>query len=236
MSLLKPQLHAELAVESFRFEDAPLVHLSGERVVEATQPSSHSPSPSEAKADGDELLERIDVLECSLSEAANEIERAKSESYEEGLRTGQEEADRLATEGLSLLREALEEGREELRKNFEHQLDAGIMIARAILRSVLGQSADLRDHIIQTAMRWKNELEDSSVISLRVSPLDFSDDHQLAPLEKSIAGTEIRIDPSLGRGACLFDLALGSLDASIPLQLENAEEFLNEFECRGDDK
>ncbi len=227
MSLLKPQMRPELAVESFRFVDTPPLSRSP-GALDGAVPQQNSPPLS--TSDGEEVREKIGVLEDALADATSELERTKARAYEEGIKAGQEEARELSTESLSLLREAMEGGLEGLRETLENQSDAAIMIARAILRSMLGESADFPEHIVQTAGLWRQELEDSSVISLRVSSLDFPDSGDLAALEKAIKGTEIKIDPTLGRGACLFDLALGSLNASIPRQLENAERFLDGFE------
>lgn len=233
MSLLKPQMRPELAVECFKFVDASLPRSSDDEVAKDLQQSSPVHFQGDASNASTELKEQIYALESSLSQAVDELERARSEAYDEGMQAGRKEAEKLATEGLSLLQQALMEGRERLQENLESNLDAGITIARAILRSVLGKSADLPGHIVETAKRWKEELEDTSIISLRVSPLDFPDSLQLGRLEKAIGGTKVQIDPALNRGACLFELTLGSLDASIPKQLENAEEFLDPFVCDG---
>lgn len=173
------------------------------------------------------FLEQIAELQQALAKAKSEIEEAKTASFESGKKEGFNAACKLAEERYILLRDALADGQECMARGIDEQFRVAIEIARTIVQSVLGDQAQLKEHVIQTASMWKRELAESSIVGIRVSTKDFPDAKELLQIEELLGRTKIETDPSLDHGACLFDLSLGTLNASIPHQLENSNEFLN---------
>jgi flagellar biosynthesis/type III secretory pathway protein FliH len=86
---------------------------------------------------------------------------------------------------------------------------------------------------MSTAQHWKNELAEGSILRVRVSSDDFTDQSSLDALQAEFANVEVVPQLDLKPGACLFDLKLGALDASINVQLEKAEEFLLQATAEG---
>ena len=236
MSLVKSISPSAKVVQPFQFlekANAPTIEEvdsegTGAQNAELKPAINAGSSPQKAVAKESHFLDRIADLEEALKAREKELEEARKKAFDEGQKTGEAAASRKSEEALALLGQAAEQGVKSLEAKLDGQIETSVEIARALLRRILGDEAELPWHVAETARRWKSEIAGSSLIRLRVSAEDFPDESELADLAKSFAGTEILAEADLARGSCLFDLKLGTLDASISRQLDNAEALLDQ--------
>ena len=136
-------------------------------------------------------------------------------------------------EALALLSKALEGCSTTLSAELDGQIEASLALAQAIVQRVLGDTERLPEHVLKAALRWKDELAAASIIELRVSATDFPDSEALAELQTAFSTFQVVAEMDLDQGACVFDLKLGNLDASIPRQVQNAAAFLEAAAAKG---
>jgi len=245
MSLLKFTKLSDKSVHAFEFDRPQTVvdqaALAPDEVPQMQGPASPpghltQPNPNMAKSviDTDELLARIADLEEALQQAKAEHEDALAAAIENGRKEGFETADKRAQEALATLRSGVEAATSTLAADLDQQLDTGIAIAQAIITQVLGTQREISELVIQTTRKWLKELHRSQILKLRVSAADFEQSGQLDELRELLDDDLIELDPKLEQGSCIFDLTLGKLDASLPLQLENAQRHLDQVASKGD--
>jgi type III secretion protein L len=159
------------------------------------------------------------LLEQAHREAEALLERARAEAQDE-LRRGYEDGQRRAVmewhdrqAGQTLDRAGM------LRRM--HEKLAGI-VATAVERIVQSES---REALYQRALHSVKSLtRGASSLALRVSAADYA--HASAALASLPAlaphglAVEVRVDPALKPGGCVFESDLGILDASLHTQLE----------------
>lgn len=175
------------------------------------------------------FIDRISELEDTLEKSKQALDDAKTVAYEDGVKAGKAAEERDHKQALEALQKAIAENSKTIETKLNDTMDTSVTIAQAILHRILGDQAALPEHVLQTAQHWRQELTGSAILQIRVSGEDFSDEEALARLEQQFAGVQVRVDPSLPMGACFFDLKLGSLDASISRQLENANAFIDQW-------
>ena len=228
MTLLKAANSRSSATRSYEFTQPvrPAAVEVKSQPIEAKAAIGTSPVQDSSLAKEGHFLEQIAALEKALSEKETEIKAAKEAAYEEGVKAGEKAAASKSDEALELLKASLSTGVKTLKEDVEDQVDISIDLARAILRRILGQERDLPAHVKSTAQRWKAELVSGTVLRVRVAADDFGDQTALDALQNELGNIEIVPQLDLKPGACLFDLRLGTLDASIDGQLAQAETFL----------
>ena len=228
MSLVKAANTSSPATQSFEFtrvlHKAPSEAES--KPIEAKAAVNAAPAKDKSLAKEAHFLDRIAALEKALGEKDKAIEAAKATSYQEGLKAGKKEAETKTDEALKLLEGSLKQGSKVLHEKLDGQVELSLDLARTILRRVLGDAFQMPAHVLSTAQHWKQELAEGSILRIRVSADDFTDQSSLDSLQAEFANVEIVPQLDLKPGACLFDLKLGTLDASIDGQLEKAEAFL----------
>lgn len=185
-----------------------------------------APTQDKSLAKEAHFLDRIAALEKALAEKDEAINLAKTQSYDEGLKAGEEAAAATSEKTLELLKISLESEAKTLKERLEGQVDISVEMARTILSRILGDSDALPSHVARTAQHWKQRLSDSSILRVRVSADDFEDQAALDALEESLPNIEIVPQLDLKPGACVFDLKPGTLDASIDHQRAQADSFL----------
>ncbi|WP_379549935.1 hypothetical protein [Qipengyuania sp. DGS5-3] len=242
MSVLKPSQSGARNVRAFQFarpaaEDASGAALSG-MLAESSQPLANSDEKTamhgkaKAKSSKDERLalsRRIAELEEAAREASAEQEKARQEGIKEGRELGRAEAEKQDAARLQALQETLKSSHSAMLEELAAKNALSVDIARATLSRILGDSSNYAGMISETATYWNNKLASASLTKVRVSPEDFADPSALELLAQQLGNMQISQDEALKSGACLFDLELGEVDASLPVQAANADRQLREF-------
>lgn len=215
MTVLKPPAIANTAVGPFRFSAARPVALS-EAPVTTDVAISREQALEEAVA---ALSRRLEEQAAAHEEA---LARTRSAALEEGRAAAtSSEADRVA-----VLREASAKALALAGDQLAGQCDLAIAIARAALVRILGDETLYPRLVADTVARWKDQLATGDIVALRVSAKDFTDPAMVAGLQDALPGVAVTALADLAPGSCLFDLRLGALDASIPLQAAEADALL----------
>lgn len=233
MNVLKHKEGTSRIVRPYRFGD---LH----RMVE--MPSATGPDPvtdsnlnnavrsSSAVAVGEEeaLRRRIGELERALSELATRSQADREAARLEGRDQGLKEGETKDAERLEVLRKSLEAAYREVQAALEVQTAWAVEIARAALRQMFGDKSRYAELVKETAVQWKEKLAGTPVLKIGVSACDFPDEDALRQLQSEIGKIDIEIDPELAPGTCIFDLQLGRVDASIPVQAASVDTALAE--------
>jgi flagellar biosynthesis/type III secretory pathway protein FliH len=165
--------------------------------------------------------------------AQEEIARARQEAVREGIEKGRAEAMRELQQGFELLDQSaklLNAERTEASSRFQSQLvSLATQMAKKILDTELSLNPELLLSIVQAAM---NSAKDANQVTLKVNPEDLIIvKSQLDTLKQSL-GTNVSFDmkpdTQIGRGGCIIDTELGSLDARLATQLETLRSQLDE--------
>ncbi len=107
-------------------------------------------------------------------------------------------------------------------------LDLAITIARAILRYESDRSIDC---VLSQARAVLEQYHGKDAVTIRLNPADY---HALEaagnPIVNSNESRSITVvsDPSVERGGCILDTALGQFDAQLTTQLERARSIISE--------
>lgn len=192
-------------------------------------------------ADSSSYLERIAELEETLRKADRDSEAMQNAAFERGRSKGLEDAEDASHELLALLETALTKAHAAIGEKIDSQRDIAVALTRAILSEIFADQSIYADMVASVAQRWSENLTDETSLKLRVSREDFPDEAALTVLQNQLcrpmdSGTQyqdridLRADPALESGACIFNVRLGQLDASIPLQAAAADQLLEEFD------
>lgn len=174
--------------------------------------------PDELAMRKSQLADRIAELEAALVAAADERDSACAAALARGRAEGMAAAESREAERSEALKVALADIQASLERRIGEERDLAIDIARAALDRLFGDPALYRGMVEETARRHAASLARGTIVALRVSASDFPDPAALAALPS--LGNQVRVeaDPNLDSGACIFDLSLGSLDASLSHQ------------------
>ncbi|MGQ7829962.1 FliH/SctL family protein [Altererythrobacter sp. Z27] len=200
--------------------------------AEDTRPTSPSTQNLAAQVLPDQADE-LEALRSRVSQLSDELEAAKAETssaraeanaegYEKGLRDAVSQEKERAT----LLSQAIEDALVSIDQRLDGERDLAIELALATLSTILGDSGRQSELVLQTACKWAEMLKSSKVLRVQVSGADFSEDSNLSSLCDRLGRMAVEVDQTLPSGSCLFDLELGHVDASIPVQAKAAQDFL----------
>jgi len=174
------------------------------------------------------LVDRIDEMDAAMRTAQERHETECTEARERGRDEGFAAATTREQERVDALKGAISEALATLERKIDSERDLAIDIARAALDRIVADPSLYHGLVTETARRNAAGLQRSSIVGLRVSFADFPDADALAALPPLGNHVKVEADPSLEPGACIFDLSLGSLDASIPRQLAAIEGALDQ--------
>lgn len=175
-------------------------------------------TPDEAAIRQRRLEDRVSELEAALIAAGEEQEKACAAALARGREDGLAAAESREAERSEALRSTLAEMQASLERRIGEERDLAIDIARAALDRLFGDPALYRGMVEETARRQAASLARGTIVALRVSASDFPDPSALASLPQLGKQVRVEADPDLESGACVFDLSLGSLDASLDRQ------------------
>lgn len=176
---------------------------------------------------------RIAQLEAELLREREDGEAAREKARADGRAKGLAEAIAHDEERFTALREAIERASTGCIEGIDHRADLAILIARAALRRILGSDREHAAMVEAVVRHQARQIAAGSIVTVRVSAEDFPES-ALAELATA-TGAEITHGKQLASGTCLFDLALGAIDASIPVQARAVDELLARFEPGKDD-
>jgi len=165
------------------------------------------------------LEERIEILQASIGEAEVAHEKAVEAALERGREEGRRAADELGAERLAALREELATASRECLSQFAEKSDLAVAIARAAIQKVLGEASTRAEIAGEIARNAIAQVGAGTTIAVRVSSADFGSDEELAALERELGAMRIVRDDELRAGDCRLDLTLGTVDASLGVQL-----------------
>jgi flagellar assembly protein FliH len=189
-----------------------------EEDVDAVAEEAPPPPPPEPPR---ELLDRIAALE-------QEVTRQSDAHYRQGLTEGIQEGERRAVRLLEPLQARLAATVVDLagtQRGLRREAEADVVrMALAIARRILNRELSVDPEAILGLVRSAlDRLEAREIHRVRVAPTDkVAIEAELArrSLPRSI---EVYADPSLERGAAVFETSRGTLDASINTQLDEID-------------
>lgn len=229
MSVIKPALGFERSIRPFAFA-------AGDTGSPAAATETPVEDPAAPVAQEDErlvLARRIAELEQALQEAARKAENDIAGALEKGREEGRARAETREAERVALLEQALIDARAETLAKLDADRAIAVEIARAALAQILGDNSSFAALVSETAVRWKDRLAATAIHRLHVSREDFADDQALQRLQARMGALAIDADNDLAPGSCIFELELGEVDASIPLQSARADELLGDYVRQG---
>jgi len=177
-------------------------------------------------------------LQARLAESEQEARQREQEAYQSGLRQGRTAGAEEAAASLAPVLERLSRAVEEIieqRRRFRREAEEDVVrLALAIGRRVLHRELSIDPEallgVVKAALA---RIEAREVSCLRVHPADvvlIQKHFQQAGRHEHI---QVHGDPALERGAVVFDMARGSLDASVETQLEEIQRGLSDLIRRG---
>lgn len=169
------------------------------------------------------LTDQLREVEATLHTVREQNEADCAQAFERGREEGRGEAEKGERERTGALKGAVADALATLEQKIDRERDLAIDIARAALDRIVTDPSLYHGLVAETASRHAAALQRGSIVALRVSPTDFPDADALAALPQLGPHAKIEADPSLDAGACIFDLSLGSFDASLPRQLAAIE-------------
>ncbi|MCX6595625.1 MAG: FliH/SctL family protein [Acidobacteria bacterium] len=189
-----------------------------EEDVEAVEEEAPPPPPPEPPR---ELLERIATLE-------QDVIKQGDLRYRQGMTEGIQEGERRAAKLLEPLQARLAATVTDLagtQRGLRREAEADVVrMALAIARRILNRELSVDPEAILGLVRSAlDRLEAREIHRLRVAPTDKAAvEAELArrSLPRSI---EVYADPSLERGAAVFETSRGTLDSSINTQLDEID-------------
>ena len=226
MSVIKRTSAAKGIGRPFLFEQHALSRMHGAAVQRGFGAEPQNVDDQVADDPVETLNARLAQMTEQLAAEKARLVEVRAEAKAEGFAEGQLAAEQREQERIDLLAAAAHEASAQVSRSVEASRDLAIEIARATVAAILGQSDDHAALVSATACKWAEELKSSAIIRLRVSGHDFAAPVDVAKLEAALNGVRVTAQHDLPHGACVFDLELGQLDASIPGQAARADEFL----------
>ncbi len=224
MTLIKRSSALAGRAAAFRADTAPARRGFGDPLAPPPQDDGTGDGIDDTRERYMQLLEaRIAELEAALRDGESEREDASADAFRRGHAEGREEGLAAAAtreqERVEAVQDAVAKAVSTIDRKIDGERDLAIDIARAALDRILADPAMYHGLVAETARRHAAALQRGTILRLRVSPLDFPDASALEVLPRLSGGAVVEADPSIEAGSCIFDLTLGSLDASIPRQL-----------------
>lgn len=226
MSLIKQTSSAQRIGSPFAFRRPVADHDDGARLAS-------SPAHNIAAQQIPDQLDELETLRSMLRQLSDELEAAKAdiesartEATAQGYEKGLSDAATQEKERSILLSQALQDGLASLDQRFDSERDLAIELTLATLSSILGDQDKQLTLVVETAGKWAETLKSSKVLGVRVSAADFGEAPALSSLCDRLGKIAVEVDQSLPSGSCLFDLELGHVDTSIPVQAKAAQDFL----------
>ena len=173
----------------------------------------------------DMLREQVLTLQAQIRELEQEAKQNESAAYERGLEEGKKQAEaslqRTYDKQTELLTNAVQSATAQFSQTLEALLPLSLDIAEAALLRVIDQPSHYKDLVVQIVERQLRHVSSDAVLTITVSAEDFPAGSTSESELQAIAsrhGLTVTLKPTAAAGTCLLQLALGRIDASLPLQ------------------
>jgi flagellar biosynthesis/type III secretory pathway protein FliH len=176
------------------------------------------------------LAERIIALETALESERELADEARQAAFAQGVEKGRADADSDAADRLRMFGEATAKAVAECAAAIDARGDTAVAIARVALARIFGEGCAYGPMAEAVVRHQAAQISAETVLAARVSASDFPDEDALAALAAECGGVRIESDPKLAAGSCLFELSLGTLDASVPIQAHAVDALLASLE------
>lgn len=220
-----------MSVNKARFQKSIPRAKSSSKVLSGDSAGSAQPMPWEAPQEPTEPVRRLyegdaEAGKRPQSESAAAWEARTDEAYQRGFQDGQaaqaklqDEQIRTGQEQVARTIEGLARHRPRLRREAEHDVvKLALLVARRLIHRELQVDPDALTGIVKAALE---KLELRELHRVRVHPNHAERiRHFLADAGPSL---EVAADPSLERGALIFESQRGDLDAGLETQLGEIE-------------
>jgi flagellar assembly protein FliH len=166
-----------------------------------------------------QLQARLEGLETALDEAEATREAAVTAALEQGREEARQAADDLGAERLQALRDRLAQTAQECLAQLKEQGDLAVEIALAAIHKILGEASPRSALVEELVSNAIGQVSGGLVLAVRVSAKDFAAEEELAALASELGAVRIVRDADLPCGGCELELTLGTIDASLDVQL-----------------
>ncbi|HAA90238.1 MAG: Flagellar assembly protein FliH [Thermoanaerobacterales bacterium 50_218] len=193
----------------------------------------------EARVKAEEIIaEARKKAETILAEARKEVEQIRDQAEKEGYRTGYQEAQKALAAERKKLQEEIETQRKALEEEYRHRMaqlepevvQLAISIARKVINAELSIAPEKIKGIVRMALERAG---DSSEVTLKVRPEDYSYLLEFLQEEKNGKKIKLEADAALASKGCLMETDYGMVDATVEGQLEAVASELLEVEQNG---
>lgn len=173
-----------------------------------------------------------------LAEANNTVNQLREETtkqaytagYEEGFKTGKDEADRLVAQVHKVLSKALEKRKEIIESSETQLINLVLLIAKKVVKVI---SENQRNVVINNVIQALGKLKARSEVVIRVNPEDvkLTTEHaaNFTKQLENVAGVTVVEDAAIEKGGCIIETDFGQLDARISAQLQEIEDKIMEM-------
>lgn len=173
-------------------------------------------------------------LRAALAAQRVESEKAVKAARADGERQGKAAADDSAEKQLGLLGKGVNAAVDHWQARLQDLDGLAPALARAALGKLLDESEDQARLVTQLIARQMRLLRRESLVAIRVSARDFSDEPALAALAAEAGSGSVRVvaDADLASGECRIDLQLGHIDVGTGTQWAQLADFLDGLAAR----
>lgn len=179
----------------------------------------------------DALRTRVAELESDLATLQASMNARLSEAFERGAEAERTQFVRSEAERVAALRGGVADALRALNQQLDQLHRLASDIALTAVARVLGDPSTYANLVTATIRHRLGLLTEGSALAIRVAATDFPDEGALAQIRSVVPQSSlinVVADPMLTAGACLFDLQLGKIDISLPLQHERVATLLQE--------
>jgi len=174
-----------------------------------------------AEPDLESLKVRVAELE---SQRPAELEQARQNGFEQGIRQARQEAAKEMEEALDRLARAIQEipqVKRRVRNEAENEVvKLSLAVARRILHREITADPQSLQGVVYAALQ---RLQNREITKIRVFPASLIAVRAALERNGGMAAIEVIADGALQPGGLLFETSLGELDASVETQLQEIE-------------
>lgn len=177
------------------------------------------------------LTQEFGELRRTMAADREAAARALVKAREEGRREGQELVRRDDEKRLVVLGEGVSGARQAWEQRIGDLDGLAALVAQSAIARLFDRCESHADFVVGMIARQLRHLRHETVLAIRVSPEDFSDDVALASLGAGAGTGAITVvrDEVLEGGQCRIDLQLGHLDLCSRAQWREMSELLHEL-------
>ena len=188
-------------------------------------PEAHRPCCDAVSREA-ELTEQLALREVEIASHEAALAAAFENGKAAGLREAEAEFDESRQASLAALVEGLAAAREQLAEAFRSFDTAALSLAVEMVDKLVGDPSTYRDMLVQAIGSRLRALEETAILSVAVSRLDFPDTSEIALLP--VAPDKVLAREDLEEGECKIDLHLGGEELSLLGQWEDLKDRLSD--------